>query len=110
MHSMYLISAADHTSIKCSRRPTVPPCACSPHTHAVDRDREGMRKNIQIKYLQLLWLAETTKLHLSQWRRQGGASRGTCPAVKTCAPAVPRQLARYTTAWVKLFSTSYGYI
>jgi len=31
--------------------------------------------------------------HGNHWRHQGGASRGTCPAVKTCAPAVPWQLA-----------------
>ena len=41
MHGMYLISAADHTSVKCRRRPTEPPCTRQPRTCAVDGDGAG---------------------------------------------------------------------
>ena len=41
MHGMYLISAADHTSVKCRRRPTEPPCTRQPRTCAVDKGGGG---------------------------------------------------------------------
>jgi len=41
MRGMYLISAADHTSVKHRRRRTAPPCASRPHTCAVDGDVAG---------------------------------------------------------------------
>ena len=38
---MYLISAADHTSVKRRRRPTAPPHACRPRICVVDGDVVG---------------------------------------------------------------------
>jgi len=43
MRGVYLISAADHTSVKCRRHPTVPSCASQPRTCAVDGDGVGTR-------------------------------------------------------------------
>jgi len=41
MRGVYLISAADHTSVKCRRRPTAPSCTSQSRTCAVDGDGVG---------------------------------------------------------------------